>query len=519
MYRTNSLLSSQKFLILVCTGLLLSQQSKAQLTIQANPGLFTPIPQQQQYSPDKKTFDETILSPALSANIHYHINKVTFTGNNHYNDSQIETAITSILKTENTVFDISRLERQVQEVNLTNPFKLKATVVQPKTLTQNTVDIHFDIYERQPWHLAGTFDNQGRPGIGLYRSSIDLGNENFLGLDDKLEVQYTQAARTNRVATSYTIPVNKHNGKLQVQYQYQHLRYSPTIGANNTGKDHVWYLRFEQPLGKEKAFTPYAYTLFRRLSVGGKTLGIVNGDSWNLGMRYKHHDRYGETFVKAQTTWSNAYWGGNATFWKAETHLKRVLALPKQHKVVLRGSALFSPDSLPPPLEISLGGVYRGRGYSEGLLNGDRGYSFSVEHEWPIPGLSTISPQLAKKVHGVNFVDVGQVWVDSSSTRFNPASSNSANRTLLISTGTGIKGIINQYLQGFCYFGFGLGNRSVIELAGNPSLRVHFGLRSNFLQSGYKTQRKKQIGHLKPAFAITKSHQSKPKQTTHTSSK
>ena len=111
---------------------------------------------------------------------------------------------------------------------------------------------------------------------------------------------------------------------------------------------------------------------------------------------------------------------------------------------------------------------------------GDRGYEFSVEHRWPIPGLSHINSWVANRIQGATFVDCGQTWTAPGNVIHNEHNS-------LASAGLGVRARLTQYMQGFVDFGFGLENRNSIEPYGQPTARIHFGVRSDLLPDDYRT--------------------------------
>ncbi|MCE3233981.1 MAG: outer membrane protein, partial [Vampirovibrio sp.] len=199
-----------------------------------------------------------------------------------------------------------------------------------------------------------------------------------------------------------------------------------------------------------------------------------------FGLNFDKFDNWGRTFIRAQTSVGTTWFGGNRQFWKAETLANRIVRLPKNNFLILRSYAQYTPDALPPAEQFQLGGAYSVRGYTEGLLIGDRGYQFSVEHRWPVPGLRKMNPWLADRIQGASFFDYGRTWSDKSNQFQN-------SETTLASAGLGVRARVSQYMQGFVDFGFGMLNRTDIERNAQPTARVHFGVRSDLLPDDYRT--------------------------------
>lgn len=482
---------------------MLQMTAEAQLTIQSNPGFFTPIPLKQPYgksSPqglpdevivfDKKVPSQDIHEDMLSTPL----NQLTFQGNQHYSDKDILNALEPLSTLEELsskgLLNESKFEEELTQINNDNPFKFRATVHQPDA--EEGLQVNLKVYEQQPWQITTAFDNQGRPGVGMYRQSVQISKNQLFGINDSLQLTYSRGTGLHRIQARYTIPFNKKGGLFKANYIYDRLNYDRSLTPNGKkilGRDNVVFLSAEQPLDSKGVYTPYFSTLIRRLSVAGKTLGIVNGDSWTVGMRYNNTDRLGKTKASVATTWSHAFWGANAQFWKAQAAINRTLELPRDHQIRIRGRVLVSPDAMPPPLQLPVGGVYSVRGYSEGLLNGDRGYFVSTEHTWPVPFLEKISPILKQRVRGVTFFDMGESWVDQSSSRYNGNGfATQAKRTLLMAVGVGVRARLSRFVQCFCDLGVGIGNRNAIELNGDPTVRAHFGIRNDWFASDYKTR-------------------------------
>ncbi len=485
----------------------------AQLTVQSNPALSSPMPPTQPYgAPALPVLPVVTLNLETPPSTAYPVGQLQV-GTGHHTqgwviDKTINTVLNSAVQPGDTtqvmpLLNTDALEAALEEANRFNHFRVSAIVSDgAQTDAQTAADVRFEVTEPQPWQLTTAVDNQGRPGVGLYRSHVQLSHANVLGLGDSLLARYTVAARTHRIMGTYDVPVNDHGGRFNVSYRFQRHNYKPALTAAGNalvGRDHVWFVTLSQPVGKQRHWTPFVSTLFRRLSFNNRNVGIVNGDSWTAGLKWQQVDRYGRTSVKAQTTWSNGFFGANAKFWKAQAAAKRIVQLPHRQQLMFRGSVLLSPDPMPPALQLGVGGAYTVRGFSEGLFNADRGYTVSGEYRFPIPGLGYLSSGLHQRIRGVAFVDVGQAWIDKSGRNFIPGVSNAAGQTLLYSAGLGVRGRLSRFAQCFCdvaVANLAMGNRGGAELLGAPTVRAHFGVRTDWLPTTPKKQSLPQPGRL-----------------------
>lgn len=382
---------------------------------------------------------------------------------------------------------IPQLEKNLRRINRQGDFRVRATL-SPNAIAGKT-DVRLDVEERQPLQVALTFDNQGRPTIGTLRWGAELINRNVSGIGDRFSARWIGAAGTQTVLGSYFVPINRFGTEIGTTFGFTRVNVDlPKVRDTNTiiGQAINYGLIVSQPLDREHVFVADAALNFRRVSSWLNDNRDQTQDdvrSLQFGLNFDKFDRWGRTFARAQTSVGTTWFGGNRQFWKAESVVNRVVRLPKSNYLILRSYAQYSPTALPPVEQFQLGGAYSVRGYNEGLMIGDRGYQFSVEHRWPVPGLHRVNPWLADHVQGATFFDYGRVWNDSKNTRTNP---NQRGYTSLASAGLGVRARLTQYMQGYVDFGFGLLDRNDIEINAQPTARIHFGVRSDLLTDEYK---------------------------------
>jgi outer membrane protein assembly factor BamA len=500
------------------------------VTIQANPVFSTPVPKNQPLGPKGKAYDGDMIEytqpqqpastqgqveggyskipPAKSdigtpldivtlEKVDYsqkNIGNVSFEGNKYTRDFVLKEVLENIEDRQGEALDTAWLDSEIGRINKQQKFKLKGFVSQNEQNPEQA-DLHFDVYERQPWQIALTADNQGRPGAGMYRGGAQLINENLLGIGDKLTLSYVGSSRSHRAGAVYDLPLNTHGGKFQAKYFYHRIKYDPQYTPGNDkiiGEDNVVVVSLEQPLDKRRIYTPYISTLWRQVTLdrhfpaGKRRVLAADPRPISVGMKYKRPYKYGSTFLNVAGVVGGRWMGGDSQFFRMNAVGKQVIKLPKKNKLVVRGRYQYSPDAMPPVQQIGISGVGQVRGYTEGLIYGDRGYFVSTEHHWPVPFIERVNPYLANRLEGVTFFDIGQAWQDKSSGRFVPGVSNDSDRTLLMSVGAGVRYNLSRFAQGFCDVAYGIGRRNELELGGSPTFRVHFGVRSNLLPAKFK---------------------------------
>jgi hemolysin activation/secretion protein len=488
-----------------------SPPAKAQVNVQANPAFSTPTPAPQNIAPAPKPFKGEVVeldlgkSPEPGApqteSIQNHkderikINDVELDGNRFYSAWVIRRALGGLLKHTDEPMSYQQIEDEIKRVNKFNNFKLKATI--RKTAEEDGEgQLHLDVYEQQPIQLTGTFDNQGRPGVGTLRPSVQLTDDSLLGMGDQLKLSYLDTRRDKRAAVDYKVPLDRFGGAFGFHYDFQFLDFGPTtdtqdaFNPNLGASSNYWEGTLEHPLDKNRVWTPYTTLGIRHIvnKSGRNVTADPNNRTLAFGLRFNKPDKFGSTSIDTSSTLGMKQLDGDFRFWRVKTVASRVFNLPMKNKVTLKTIVQLTPDGLPVPTALQIGGAYTVRGYTEGLLTGDRGQYYGIEHQWPVPLLSHVSPYLADHIRGVSFFDFGQTRLDRSNVRYVDGVSNKNNRSTIMSAGVGIRAQLTQYAQGFCDFGFGFGNRNDIELNANPAMRVHFGLRSDLLPKPYKTR-------------------------------
>ncbi len=440
-----------------------------------------------------------------------HIGTIAVTGNKFYKTWMLER---NIPQEPGDVLNIRDLEDALNRINQQENFRLKA-VLSPGSQTGDT-DIRLELAERQPWQIAGTFDNQGRPFIGFYRYGAEVTSQNMTGIGDKFYARWIGAhgKRTNVALAGYTLPLNRHGTELS--YNFAYSRVNPHLGLRRGNPDIrgtavTHQALITQPLDKNRTFVADAGFNWKYINsysnIGSKSsvmtrTGRVQIASMQAGVNFDKVDRFGRTFARTQVTVAPD-WGSKRydQFMKLESFFQRLVRLPKNNLLILRGNWHYSPHELTPAEQMQIGGAFSVRGYTEGLLSGDRGWSFGVEDRFPIPGLRKLSPYLADRVQGAVFFDYGQTWLDRKNALFIQGVSNTLNRQLLMSVGGGFRARLNRYAQGFVDLSWGLVNRTSVEpTRSGHNMRVHFGIRSELLPDKLKEHDTGEAEIIKEAF-------------------
>lgn len=387
------------------------------------------------------------------------------------------------------LLNIRTLEKDLNRINrLSEGYVVKAFMSAGDR--PGRTDIKIRMAEKQPFQIAGVTDNQGRPFIGIYRAGVDFRNDSVTGNGDRFSGTWRTGANTQVGMGSYTLPLNRFGTELSTSAAFS--RVNVILPVQNppdiVGKSFTTSITLAQPLDRDRHFVLDSSFMWSRVTslFDGDQTSLTDVRALQTGLSFNRYDKWGRTFNRLQSTVALGGIGGTAQFWKVENYFNRVFFLPHSNVLLLRGSAQMTPDPLPSSQQTQIGGENTVRGYTEGLLIGDRGINLGIENRFPIPGLRRLNPWLGSRLQLALFYDYGRVWLDSKNPGYQKGVSTSPQRTILQGAGFGLRAQITRFMQAFIDVGFGLNNRKEIEPQHQPTARIHFGIRSELFPESYR---------------------------------
>ena len=282
-------------------------------------------------------------------------------------------------------------------------------------------------------------DNNRSPSVGSFRRGIRINQANLLGLGDGLDISYANTDGSNELNLSYTIPVNAHNGTIQLAagVTKTNVIEEPFDSIDIEGKSRTYELTYRQPIIQKPD---------RELALG-LTLSRQESDTFLLGERYQlsqgANDR-GETRVTAFRFFqeyvqrsSNQVFAARSQFslgtslfnatvnndapdsrffaWRGQAQYVRLLA--PETLMVLRSDIQIATGDLLSLEQIGIGGAQTVRGYRQDLLLSDSGAIASAEIRIPI----FRAPKMKGLLQIAPFIDFGIGW-NHSGEKVNPDS-------------------------------------------------------------------------------------------------
>ncbi len=361
------------------------------------------------------------------------------------------------------------LQRDLSRLGAVPDRRVMAVLVAGQTT--GTTDIVVRIEDRLPMHAGYFLHNAGTKLTGRLRQGAIVGHNNLTGHDDQLVVRTEFSERSDffGVTASYLLPLGASGGTLSVDVSHadvdlgRHFRQSNVVGNAN-----VIGVNWAHPLINAERWELEWVTGFDWKRVRSRETGIDRGKDdlrvLRIGPNLLEQDRMGRSILtsevgigfdgflggshKVDSAASRANTGGQFT--RVNLAGGRLQNLPGGFQVLARGATQFTSRRLPPSETILLGGKDTVRGYPEGEILGDYGYSGTTELRYPItmPGNA-----IKSKLTLVGFVDGGAAFLRKPVT-------GEAKHKRLVGLGLGVRWSVNAYTNALVDVGWPVGNDS-----------------------------------------------------------
>lgn len=305
------------------------------------------------------------------------------------------------------------------------------------------------IAEARSFNIQATLDNNRSPSVGSFRRSVEVREDNLLGLGDGLSLTYRNTDGSHELDARYRFPLNPRNGVLELRYRTGKSEvieepFDPLdIEANYRSYDLTWRQpivqqvdldagRFEElTLGltaqRQESNTSLLGVDFP-LSTGANEDGETRVSAVRFFQEWTQRDA--REVLAARSEFSLGVGAFDATVnseppdsrffaWRGQVQWLRLLGSPrsnprKRPALLVRSDVQLASRALLPLEQFSLGGQASVRGYRQDARLGDNGILGSIELRWPVWQLEDGVLFL------VPFIDAGAIW--NASNRQNPDS-------------------------------------------------------------------------------------------------
>lgn len=409
-----------------------------------------------------------------------HVGKIEVEGNKATKDSFFENRIS--LKSGDLI-KLDTLEKNIIYFNRTNDVQIRAELKPGEEF--GTTDCVFKTEEPQKYYAALFFDNAGREDVGLERLGMYLSNNSLLGYRDVLTIGASKADGTNSGNVSYNFPINTLGTRIAASYGFNQIkiRSGPLEHFDIKGDSYDIGLDLSHPLYVERRWKLSGMVGYHKeksnTEFAGVPLSDIKARCYIFGFDFHSDDDYGSWDVFHRFTHANSLTYGTVEndrqFLKYYFSAARLQRLKDKYIAIFRGSAQWADSHLLPSFEqFQVGGQSTVRGYSEGALIGDRGYTLSAEFIFPLPfrNEKIFNLLLKDNVKGVAFIDHGAAFP------YRPDGNSVQSNDFITGVGFGITFKFSKYFTGRLNLGIPLRN---VGESDYKDVRFHFYLQSNFI--------------------------------------
>jgi hemolysin activation/secretion protein len=355
----------------------------------------------------------------------------------------------------------------------------------------NSSLLEVTITEADTFSIGLNFDNSKVASIGTFTRQIELNENNFSGMGDRLNLVYSNTDGSDALNNlSYELPINARNSTIKLTHNRANNEiiqepFKSLLGIKN--KTQLYDLTYTQPLyqsiyqevnigfnlTRSSSKTTYLNDEpFPTTSATNET-GETNITTLGFFQDYLRRDEKQVFFLRSHfnlgidaldSTINENKPDSEFVVWRGYSEYLR--ALSSKTTVSLKSNVQLVNDSLPPVEQFPLGGLFSVRGYPQNILTGDNGIFFSTEISQAL-----IKNQRSKiTLEFIPFLDFGKVW--------NSEIELEQSINTLAAIGAGLKLSVGQNLTARIDFGIPLVE---VESSGDSLQEngIHFSLKSS----------------------------------------
>lgn len=299
-------------------------------------------------------------------------------------------------------FNYNILQGNLMRINAHPDRRVKAVLAPGRD--PGTTDIILEVKDNLPVHIGESWDNFASRYLRRNRYTTVITNNNFLGWDDRVTLQYQLAdAEDYRLASlRYVFPVNE---DLDIGFFMAKTKMS--LGREYTdlmarGKSSLFNLYAVQTLLEQDKFIinlnlGFDYKDIFNFQLGNETsrdrLRVIKA-----GLDLDITDNLGRTFITEELDYGipemlgglkrqdirASRSGSGGKFFKENLNLFRLQKMPFNSSLLWKNQCQFSPYILTAAEQFQFGGIANLRGYPPAEYVGDQGYAMSWEWFFPV---------------------------------------------------------------------------------------------------------------------------------------
>ncbi len=262
-----------------------------------------------------------------------------------------------------------------------------------------TTDVLLDIKTYPPFHVTGSFDNEGTTSTGKSRSGAGFKHNNLLGLDDTFLAGYMWGKSFSSIYAYHTIPITNFGTSLLYGFSYSKShpgKEFEVFGINSRSKNTSVFLY--QDLYSKDAYIGEAYLGFdAKDKTVTQSAGTTNRDRlriFRLGGNFIKRGIGNITYLSPEVSQGvHAFGareknrlssrGAESDFTKLNLKIQHKRVLPFNLQGTLKIKSQFAFEKLTSQEQMFLGGINSVRGYPSGDFLADSGLQANLEIQFP----------------------------------------------------------------------------------------------------------------------------------------
>lgn len=435
------------------------------------------------FIPPQKIQDGQIRLYALEGKV----NQITLIEGRYFKKNAI---VTHIDAQKEGLFNVKHLKNSMRQINKNPDVKVSATL-KPGSQPQST-DVQLNVTERFPLHITPSFSNLGRRLIGKEQFSVNVQENNLLGLGDRLNVTGNFTEHSQGFAGNYEVPIGRKGTLIGLGSGYSRNRLAEELEPLDVeGVASIMSPYIAHPIVSTEKWEVTPKLSFDFKQIDTDVLGVdFTRDQLRIlrpSLFVQEFDRHGITNLQTElgigvnlfgagniNQAGVPHSGDNGSFFRSTSDFSRIQKLPWGSTGILRMGGQLGGNGLVSSEQLQVGGAFSVRGYREGQYIGDKGLYANLEWRLPLRifpeswHLPFTKRPLKEAIQLVGFIDYGSVF--SSGEGSTAAISEHA-----LGAGLGTRIQLNKYLNARLDVGLPVlrGDNTT-----NQSPRFHFGIES-----------------------------------------
>ena len=336
------------------------------------------------------------------------LGKIQIEQNKHTRDSFIKNRIS---QEPGELIRLNILEEDLITFNRWNGMSLKASLMPGKDY--GTTDIAIVANEGQQYGLNIFADNAGRDTVGENRIGLTGEVASLFGFRDRLFIGGTFSEGAINVFGTYTIPVHHSGTRAILSYDVGDIEIidGPLEPLNVTGDSYNAGLTVSQPIATNRRYDWDASLGYIHKSsdsyFDGVNLVSTTADDVILATNLRFYDMGGTWLTSHSGTFGSSDSVEGRDYFIYIGSLNRLQYFKNNSNMIFRSRwQLTETNDLPSFDQFYIGGVATVRGYTEGLLAGDKGFALSAEYAYPLG----FSESWAQRSNVFVFLDTGAAF-------------------------------------------------------------------------------------------------------------